>query len=570
MLEIPIAAAGVLRDFCEAGMLRLADFHVARRLAQLAGEADPTVTLALALAVRELRLGSVCLDLVTAEATLLPEADLGDAQAPADAVPALTWPEPTAWVAAVGASPAVARPLDVDAPFRLEGTLLYLDRYWRQERSLARALRARSELTVDPIAVTFADDEKFDDLQRAAVVTALRHSTTVITGGPGTGKTTIVHRMLQALAPTSPRVALCAPTGKAATRLLAEVGGTSGATWGGTLHRLLGMRPRSASVEYHAGNPLPYDVVVVDETSMVSLELMGLLLDALSERSRLVLLGDPHQLRSVEAGAVLADIEAADDLVAAPGGAVARLLHNYRSNDDINALSDAILAGDADAALAVLEEAATIALIDFAGDIDPAALPTVRRDALAVASATRAAALDGDASSANAALAGHRILCGHREGPFGVTHWGRSVRSWLATQLDGYGFDHRAYPGQPLLIQRNGDLFSNGDTAVVIAGGDGSLSAAVDLPAGPVTVAPALLDDAVDLHAMTIHKSQGSQFELVSVVLPPPGSPLLTRELLYTAVTRARTGLRIYGSREALAAAVETPARRASGLARAL
>ncbi|WP_077685629.1 AAA family ATPase [Tessaracoccus aquimaris] len=320
MPELPIAATGTLLAFAEAGMLRLIDFHLARRLAQLTGEADPELMLACALAVRELRLGSVCVDLASAAERLQPEADLDDGAA--EAVPvALPWPEADAWLARVAASPTVATDASVEAPFRLDGTLLYLDRYWRQERSLADLLRARSAVTVEPVPVTFAVDEVLDEQQRDAVTAALGHLTTVITGGPGTGKTTIVAKILEALGPVMPRVALCAPTGKAAARLLQEVGGATGHTWGGTLHKLLGLRPRSAHSEYGPRNPLPYDVVVVDETSMVSLELMATLLAALSERTRLILLGDPHQLRSVEAGAVLADIESADDLVTAPAAA---------------------------------------------------------------------------------------------------------------------------------------------------------------------------------------------------------------------------------------------------------
>lgn len=566
MRDQPIAASGALRAFCDAGMLRLIDFHLARRLGQLAGEADPDVLLACALAVRELRLGSVCVDLSTAETELLPEADLDDGGLTPE-VGELAWPDPTAWVSSVAASPVVCDPRGAGAPFRLDGTLLYLDRYWRQERRLASLLRARSE-TAPSAPIPVAATGPLDEHQIAAIVAALSHGTTVITGGPGTGKTTIVASMLEALAPSSPRVALCAPTGKAAARLETAVGGAAGTTWSGTLHKLLGLRPRSHGSEFGPENPLPFDVVVVDETSMVSLELMSVLLGALGAETRLVLLGDPHQLRSVEAGAVLADIERADDLVRSPGGAIARLRHNYRSNSDINALADAILSGDADAARAIIEGSAALDLVEFTGERDPASFAQLRDDVEAVARDVREHALRGDGISANRALNRHRILCGHREGPFGVAVWARSVRSWLAGQLPGYGLEHRAYPGQPLLIQRNSDLMNNGDTAVVIAlPGDGALVAELDRPGGGLRVRPALLDDAVDLHAMTIHKSQGSQFDRVSVVLPPVDSPLLTRELVYTAITRAHEGVRLYGTWEALARAIATPARRASGLA---
>ena len=573
MHEIPIAATGVLQAFCADGMLRPIDFHLARRLASLAGESDPEVQLAFALAARELRLGSVCLDLATAAADLLPEADLDDGTSAQTRRP-LEWPQPDRWIARVAASAAVAGPDEDSRPFRLHGTLLYLDRYWKQERRLARTLRLRSSEAFPSAGVRAAAPpagESPDPHQEAAVAAALTHGTTVITGGPGTGKTSIVARILESLAPTDPFIALAAPTGKAAARLQSAVGERLSGNprlWGGTLHKLLGARPRSTQLGYGPGNPLPHDVVVVDETSMVSLELMGHLTAALAPHARLILLGDPHQLRSVEAGAVLADIEQAGTLVTEPGGHIARLHRNFRSNPEINRLAECILAGDAAGARTLVKAARTVELIDFDGSVDPVSLAPVRADLLESVVAVVSAAERGEAGHAIAALSAHRILCGHREGPFGVGHWARASRSWLATQLSDYGYDSRPYVGQPLLIQRNTDLFHNGDTAVVITSDGGGLVAAVDRPEGPFMVAPSLLDDAADLHAMTIHKSQGSQFDAVSVVLPPSGSALLTRELIYTAVTRARGRVRMYGSWERLEEAIATPVRRASGLAR--
>ena len=569
MREIPIAATGVLLDFCRAGMLTHIDFHLARRLAQLSGEGDPQAQLAFALAARELRLGSVCLDLATASEQLHPEAELDDGAATGPEEP-LPWPEPKAWLSTVRSSPAVAGPDEQPRPFRLEGTLLYLDRYWRQERQLGASLRARSALA--PLAEHDSAPPPppgidSDEHQDQAVLAALNLPTVVITGGPGTGKTTIVARILTALSDAEPRVALAAPTGRAAGRLqsaVAQAMPRKVALRSSTLHKLLGARPRSSHVEYGPNNPLPFDVIVVDETSMVSLEMMGQLLAAVAPTTRLILLGDPHQLRSVEAGAVLADIERAD-LVTAPGGALVRLEHNYRSDPEIDALARAILAGDSASALAALERSGALSLVDFDGTANPMSLSSLEAHVTPQATRVRLLALGGQGAEANRALDGHRILCGHREGPFGVSHWGRSVRTALAATLDDYGHELRAYLGQPLLIQRNSDLFSNGDTGVVCVR-DGQLRAAIDVPGEIRWLDPHLLDDATDLHAMTIHKSQGSQFDAVSVVLPPLGSPLLTRELLYTAVTRARHTVTLYGSRDSFIQAVETPVRRASGL----
>ena len=246
-----------------------------------------------------------------------------------------------------------------------------------------------------------------------------------------------------------------------------------------------------------------------------------------------------------------------------------RLLTNFRSNQEINLLAQAILAGDAETARGLLEASSVLHLVNFDGTPDPASLPSLRDDVLPAARAVVDHALSGDGQGAGLAMNAHRILCGHREGPFGAGHWARTVRAWLSSQIDGYGFESRPYAGQPLLIQRNTDLYNNGDTAVVVRRpGDGELMAVVDLPNRPLWVSPWLLDDAADLHAMTIHKSQGSQFGAVSVVLPPAGSALLTRELLYTAVTRAQDTVRIYGTWDTLAEAISTPVRRASGLGR--
>ena len=577
--EVPVAATGLLRTFAEATMIAPVDFHLARRMAALSEEADERVELAFALATRELRLGSVCLDLRTAS-SLSPESGLEDGVV--DAEPdVLPWPATEAWLESVAASPAVARPHDEDRPFRLDGSLLYLDRFWGEERLVEGRLRHRADLppfdtdttAMERSRLAFAGMEQDDD-QDAAVHAALTPRTTVITGGPGTGKTTIVARILACLADETepPLVALAAPTGKAATRLMGAVNDSLPDTGlrlrGLTLHKLLGVVPGRLRRTHDRGNLLPHDVVIVDETSMVSLTMMSWLLEAVSDRTRLILIGDPQQLASVEAGAVLADIAASEDLVArAASSAVVQLKRNRRSNPEIGLLAEAIQTGDADAVLALVAAGSAVTLQPYDGTQSITDFDVLTGDLRATAEAVRTAALAGDGDAANRALASHRVLCAHREGPFGVGRWSREGRLWLAEQFDGYGCDVGAWLGQPLLITRNSDMAANGDTAVVVQV-EGRLMASVDRGQGSVLVDPVLLDDAADLHAMTIHKSQGSQFDVVSVVLPPLNSPLLTRELLYTAITRARSKVRLYGSSEALAAAVATPARRASGLGR--
>ncbi|MEO7587337.1 MAG: exodeoxyribonuclease V subunit alpha [Arachnia sp.] len=579
--EVPVAATGLLRAFAEATLISPVDFHLARRMAALCKESDPRVELAFALATRELRLGSVYLDLRRAT-ELSPEAGIEDGVAEGLDLD-LPWPETDDWLAAVAASPAVAGEQDASRPFRLVGSWLYLDRYWCEERSVEASLRRRSGIELPAVddarlarATAPLPSRQPDALQDAAVSAALRNATTVITGGPGTGKTTTVARILGGLADeeNSPLVALAAPTGKASTRLASAVAeslpeGAAGLRLRSyTLHKLLGVVPGRAHRTHGSHNLLPHDVVIVDETSMVSLTMMSWLLEAVSRRTRLILIGDPQQLASVEAGAVLADIAASPDLItSATGDAVVELRSNFRSNEEITGLAAAIQGGDADAVLGLLTGGTSCTLQDYTGSEPLTGYRVLLADLRATADTVRTAALGGDGDAANAALGGHRLLCAHREGPFGVGHWSRAARGWLSEQFDDYGRGAGAWPGQPLLITRNSDTAANGDTAVVVRR-EGRLLAAVDRAQGTLLVDPVLLDDATDLHAMTIHKSQGSQFDVVSVILPPLGSPLLTRELLYTAITRARTSVRLYGTEAALRTAVETPARRASGLGR--
>lgn len=580
--EVPVAASGVLLQFCEAGMLQPVDFHLARRMAQLSQESDERVELAMALATRELRLGSVCLDVAAAH-TLRPDVEEDQVAEPGGAPePDLEWPPVQEWLAALKASPAVSGPAGPDRPFRLVGDLLYLERFWAEERAVETVLLRRSALPAAPVpgdalAAALATSPALEpaDPQYLAVEAALTNPTTVITGGPGTGKTTTVARILRGLQDHEhpPLVALTAPTGKAATRLETSVCEQLGEADGlrlrsSTLHKLLEIVPGRERRTYGPDNPLPHDVVIVDETSMVSLTMMSWLLEAVADSTRLVLIGDPDQLESVEVGAVLADIANSEALVSSPtGSAVVSLTRNWRSNQEINALASAIRTGDADLALQLLADGTTCTLTPYTGTEPLSQFPTLTTDLLGCANAVRAAAEAGDGELANRELERHRILCAHREGAFGVGRWGANARAWLSERLPDYGLTAGPWVGQPLLITRSSDTVANGDTAVVVRRG-GRLVACIDRARGPLWRDPAVLDDAVDLHAMTIHKSQGSQFGTVSVILPPVGSPLLTRQLLYTAVTRAKEGVRLYGTPESLVEAIRTPARRASGLGR--
>jgi exodeoxyribonuclease V alpha subunit len=582
------AATGVLAAFNAAGVLEPADVHVATRIARLGAESADDVVLALALTVRGVRLGSVCVDLGAVRGTVL-----GAGDEPVD-VSGLPWPEPAAWTAACAGSPLVADgPEAADGrPLRLVDGLLYLERYWRQEELVRTELGARADAadaTVDLDRLRTGLDRLFgaegdprEHRQRLAAAVAALRPVTVLAGGPGTGKTTTVAKILRLLRDrpgAPPRIALAAPTGKAAARLQEAVrdAGVDDLPTASTLHRLLGWQPGRSRFRHDRFDRLPYDVIVVDETSMVSLTMMARLLDAVRPDARLVLVGDPDQLASVEAGAVLGDLarapgrpephlDAALGALGLPAGVVngvVTLDHVWRFRGAVAAFARAVQAGDADAALALLRAGTDD--LEFVETDSAAAPPAVRADVVEAGVALAEAARRTDVAEALAALERHRVLCGHRRGPYGVARWSREIERWLAEALDAGAAEHDEwYPGRPVLVTANDydtGLY-NGDTGVVVATDDGPR---VAFP-GRTLLAPSRLADVATVHAMTVHRGQGSQFARVTVVLPPAESPLLTRELLYTAVTRARTFVRVVGSEAAVRAAVARPVSRASGL----
>ena len=664
--RVRVPMVSTLAAFNDAEVLIAADVHVARQLGRLAGETDPDVLLAAALAVRAVRQGSVCLDLHTVREAVIGEnldaaassSDRGPTDPGTDALPTrdpelarqlalqavLDWPDPEHWQRVVMASRMVEVCAD-DAvpptdggpgrPLRWFGGQLYLDRYWRQERAVAAELVDRTAFPDDAldeqniarraaaIARLFPEPEK-ERRQRIGAAVSVSRRLAVLAGGPGTGKTTAVARMIAVLADRegpAPRVALAAPTGKAAARLGQAVRdeiatfdpddrARIGDLQASTLHRLLGWRPGSRSRFRHdARHHLPHDLVVVDESSMVPLTMMARLLEALRPEARLLLVGDPDQLASVEAGAVLGDIVAraevmdrsgsshpATDLLTrlcaddeqtlspvdrrAAAAGVTRLTHRFRFGEEIGSLADSIRSGDADAAIRVLGAGGT--KIDWvqreADDSDPG-ITELRDDVVRAARTLTTAALDGDVERALTSMDEHRLLCAHRSGPFGAAWWARVTQRWIAADravrgeppaptTGRTGADSWWEPGRPLLITDNDyelGLF-NGDTGVVVRDGSQGLVAVFGDARAPVTVRPGRLSGVQSVYAMTIHKSQGSQFRSVTVILPPAQSPLLTRELLYTAATRASERVRIIGSAHAVRTAIARPVSRASGL----
>jgi exodeoxyribonuclease V alpha subunit len=579
-VELALSAPEPLRTLNLAGTLEASDIHVARTLAKIAGVADEEVLLAVAMTVAAARAGHVFLDLAAAAASLDRDQD---------------------WIARVGNSTTLIDSTATGhAPLRLDGTRLYLDRYWREERRLAATLLARNRMRTDvgdlatignAVARLFPEGEE----QRVAASVALLRDLTVIAGGPGTGKTTTVARIVeltQTLALEAgrpePLIALCAPTGKAAARLQEASARAAPAS---TIHRLLGWLP-GGRFRHDARNRLPHDLVIVDETSMVPLSLMLRLVEAVRDDAQLVLVGDPDQLVAIEVGAVLSDIvgPAADTPQFGPGmraalqrvtgspvestseersfgDSVAVLRRGHRSVAQIGTLAAAIQRGDADAAVQALGSAdpAITWLKDPENDLEP-----LREQAFAALAPMVTAARAGDAPTALRLLAGFRLLCAHRHGPYGVSHWTDLVESWLREGLAGFDPGAVRYAGLPLLVTRNDYELRlyNGDTGVIVAADThgGSSRAVFDTSGGLVELAPSRLADVESLFATTVHKSQGSEFDVAALVLPEPESQLLTRELIYTAITRARRQIIVVGAEDSVRTAVARPAGRATGL----
>jgi exodeoxyribonuclease V alpha subunit len=583
----------VLAEFNRAGALDSADVQVAARLAGLVNESDESVRLAVALAVRAARAGSVCVDLATV------------AQQPMELEGEVTWPDAAQWPQRVAASAVAEAGL-----VRLAGSLLYLDRHWREEEQVHADVMARLALTapkVDELMLEAGALRLFAEgweEQRHACLAAARQWTTVLTGGPGTGKTASVARMLLLMgeqfeheAGRAPRIGLAAPTGKAATRLQESVAreratltdpsaGYLDALGATTMQRLLGTRFPDSSTRFrhHRENRLPFDIIVIDEVSMLPLSMMARLLEAVRPDTRLILVGDPDQLASVEAGNVLADLVQGLALLgqAQPEGPAATVVqrlvrtHRFEAGAALDQLAAAVRADDADRVVALLTAGdGALSLVDPEDDealkaaelrvVDAAFAVTLAADRVTRAEGPLA---EDDGRAVTDLLDAHRLLCAHRTGPYGVSSWNRQIQRLLAERT---GVTHYTewFPGRPVLITANdrGLGLSNGDLGVTVSLPDGRLRVLVRLGEKAVAFATTRLASAETVYAMTVHKSQGSEARAVTVVLPAEDSPLLTRELFYTAVTRAQEQVTVIGTEASLRAALARRVVRASGLA---
>jgi exodeoxyribonuclease V alpha subunit len=601
-----------IERLCELGELSELDRALAETLGRISDERDGNVLLAAAVASAAVQSGHTCADLELVVGRRVLD-ERGEAALDVEYPPLDAWTEGLARSRLV----AVGEPKEKEPrPLVLSGRRLYLARYFEYERRLAEALLRRvgqDEVGLDgtrlraDLARLFPEGSPGASEQRTAALLAVLSRLSVISGGPGTGKTYTVAKILvllqeQALAAGRDpyRIALLAPTGKAAQRLgeaiqkiLTELGTgprvLASVPAASTIHRALGYQPRSPTRFRHdRHNPLPCDLVVVDEASMVDLALMAKLVDAVPDGARLVLLGDKDQLASVEAGSILADMYAgrARGLSKASAARIERLTgdvlpssgaepsladgmvelshsHRFRGGSGIAELARAVNVGDTAGALAVLRESPHVTL-------EP--LPDPER----LAKSLGAIALEkfGRLGSASvddklALLDGFRILCAHRRGPFGV----EMLNEWVALYLRKRGaleLEGDFYEGRPIIVTANDyqvELY-NGDVGVI--GRDGApefpLAGCFGATGARRRVPLALLPPHETAFAMSVHKAQGSEFDEVLLLLGDRPSPILTRELVYTAVTRARRRVRIFGSPEILATAIASRVQRASGL----
>lgn len=602
------------------------DFHFARFIQGLAGDDAPDVALAAALVSRWRGEGHICLDLsIPAGKILLPGID--------DSV---RCPELDHWRQTLSESPVAGQPGEWK-PLILSGTRLYLYRYWEYENKLATILKQRMQTelpafdedrlreSLDRLFPPPVSDGETDgrqgvdiltDWQKVAAFTTFAKPFSVISGGPGTGKTFTVAKILALLVEQNGgkplRIALTAPTGKAAARMQEAIQEAKTAlpcteavkaalpAAASTIHRLLGSVPHAPHPRYHEDNPLPVDVVVVDEGSMIDLALLSRLVQAIPDSARLILLGDKDQLASVEAGAVFGDIchtgrrpayspafaetcrRMTGESIPAqgPGRAVppaadchVELLRNYRfhAESGIAAASRAVNDGDGLGALSILKTAS-------AGDARWQPLPTPENLYKSLEN-TLIQAFAGyltttDPQDVFGRFNPLRILCVLREGPYGVGHINDLVEEILHRRKI-IRRDTPWYFGRPILITRNDYTarLYNGDIGIVLPDPEGQNEPRVFFPTPEGTfrkILPSRLGSYETVFAMTVHKSQGSEFDRVLCLLPDRDAPLLTRELIYTALTRARKDVTIWGREDIFLKAVSRQIERSSGLRDAL
>jgi exodeoxyribonuclease V alpha subunit len=601
-----------LESLHKNGTLSPLDLHFAEFMERLAGAPCPELSLGAALVSRVTREGHICFDLCAEHSSVVSETGQD-----------MVLPEARRWRKKIRESrvvgePGERKPLILDRKGRL-----YLYRYWEYQEELAKAIKSRSghenngvktESLRQGLARMFPEaGNSAVHWQKVAAFAAARRRFCVITGGPGTGKTTTVAKILALLAEQSKggrlRTALASPTGKGAARLQEAIKKTKEdlpcdpgvkallPDEASTIHRLLGSVRGSPYFHFNAQRRLPIDVLVVDEASMVDLALMSKLAQALPPEARFILLGDKDQLSSVEAGAVLGDIcdtahphpfsEAfcaeiekvtghkikGSGMAPVLSDSIVRLTKSYRFGEEsgIASVSRSVNEGDGERALQIMKEKAQV---DVSWRPVPPlkSLPRTLKDRVVEEFHDLFKAHDPEAVFQ--CLERFKVLCALREGPFGVNAVNLIMEHVFREQklIQGGG---KWYRGRPVLITRNDynlHLY-NGDVGIALPdpGAHGELRVFFQAPDGTLRAFhPVRLPEHETVYALTVHKSQGSEFDRVLFILPDRDSPVLTRELIYTGITRARERVDVWGEESVFQRAVSRRTTRLSGLRDAL
>lgn len=592
------------------GILRDIDVELCRLLKEQHRDISEQVLLSACLASHLYGRGDVCLPLGEyASEDLFTETDNKSD---------ITAPDLDSWVNALKNSPVVGQPGDFKPLILDDADRLYFHKLWQYENQLAEQLIKRgqkeaenihTELLQDGLDRLFGDTPEHPDWQKVATATAVKKKHSIISGGPGTGKTSTVVRILVLLLEQSSKqerslnIALAAPTGKAAARLKDSILSAKDELdisddiravipdEAMTLHQLLGARRHTSVFKHNEENPVPYDLVVVDEASMVDQALMSKLMNALLDNTRVILLGDKDQLASVEAGSVLGDICDLDTNSISKGMTdwlaglsldipedntasnpkplidnITLLTKSYRFDEDsgIAQLAAHVNRGASESAVNVLasndyEDASLVSIAD------QDALDSVLEQELTeyfpkiIESDSPGQALDhfGD----------FQMLAAHRRGPWGIEYLNQLAERLLQRQGLIPKYD-RWYVGKPVIVNVNDYMLGlhNGDTGICLRDEDGDLKAYFRHEDSVRAIAPERLPDHSMAYALTVHKSQGSEFDEVLLILPNHRSKVLSRELIYTAITRARTSISVLADQSVLAYAINTKLRRSSGL----
>ncbi len=593
------------------------DIHFADLICRRAGKDDPELFYAAALASNCVFRGDICIDLHEISgrklSEIIPDADSEEQD--------LLLPDFDSWIEYLNASPFVGKPGEFVPMIVDEKARLYLYRYWNYERIISDKINGmcisgtkdfNEDVLKSGLERLFPSDDSSPDMQRVAAIASVMNRFSIISGGPGTGKTSTVVRIVALLLEQAEhngsklRIAMCAPTGKAASRL------TESVTFAipkldttdiikdkipsdtKTIHRLLGYIKGSPVFRHNSENPLPYDVIIVDETSMVDLALMAKLVDALDRNASLILLGDRDQLASVESGMVMGDIcdtgnehkysehfkasldrftgfpveSGSDEPAIADSLTVLKKSYRFGAGSGIGELASAIRENNSSYALQVLssEDYPDVSIetnINYNG-IEHNLRPLVNENFRELSS-------DGTPEDRFKLLDNFRILCAMKNGPAGIINVNDCVRRIL-TRSGHIESNEMWYMGRPVMITRNDynlNLF-NGDIGVLTAADSGAMQVCFMDRESIRYVNPYKLGHCETVYAMTVHKSQGSEFDNILVILPDNINPVLSRELIYTAVTRASKSVTIWASEEIFTHAVSTTTARKTGLSDSL